>query len=352
MADKNKNSMAGMPGMSMGDTPRQGPNTDPTKNQKGMDTPAPPVQAAGEVRMPEAMKNMPMWAPRVWSVTGTEDWTMLRGFGQASGMVTMMNEMMVGGGPMGAMKMGKMDMSLAEMPAPTPEQARMASDTAPAPATMAPLPGGTQVTMTVASGTPQVGDNTLDIMVTDADGKPVTGLKLTATVAMTTMDMGTTHPPVMEMGGGHYMSKVTFAMAGPWRVALTGGAAQSMVFQTGVASPQAASQPRPASAPMAGGPLSITASIAPDPPAAGDGNTLTVTVTGAAGKPIPGATVTSTVAMTTMDMGTTHPAFRDIGGGRYQGKVGFGMAGPWRVSLHVAAPGQKPSVKDIVFNAK
>jgi hypothetical protein len=238
MADK---PMKGMPGMSMGDTPRQGANTDPTKNQKGMDTVAPPMQVSSPF-MEESMKNMPMAAPKsVWTVTGTEDWKMLSGFGQASGMVTMMNEMMVGGSPMRSMKMGKMDTSMAEMPPPTPEQARMASDTTPAPATAmgSMAMDGPQVSMTIASGVPHVGDNTLDIMVTDA-----------------------------------------------------------------------------------------------------------------AGKPIPGATVTSTVAMTTMDMGTTHPAFKDIGDGKYQGKVVFSMAGPWRISLHVTAPGRKPLVKDIVFSAQ
>lgn len=63
--------------------------------------------------------------------------------------------------------------------------------------------------------------------------------------------------------------------------------------------------------------LAITAAIAPSPPKAGQPNTLTLTVKDADGKPLSGAAVTASVAMTSMDMGTSHPAFKDLGGGRY-----------------------------------
>ena len=261
MADK---SMNGMPGMNMGDPNRAVNNTDPTKDQHGMDTGPAPSQPAGTVMMPEAMKNMPLATPRIWTVTGTEDWSMLRGFGKASGMVTMMNEMMVAGSPMGQMKMGKMDMSMAQMPAPTPEEARMASATTTAPASLEPAV-----------------------------------------------------PPAA--------SQVLSPVSAP---------------------------PPPATPSSAGGPLTVQASLTPSTASVANGNVMTVTVTDAAGKPVTNATITSTVVMTTMDMGTTHPAFKSIGGGKYQGKVGFGMSGPWRVTLHVTAPGQKPLTKAVVFNAK
>ena len=351
MADK---SMSGMPGM--GDPNQAVKGTDPTKSQQGMDTPAPPIQVSSPF-MQEGMKNMPMATPkRVWTVAGTENWDMLRGFGPAAGMVAMMNGMMVGGGPMRSMKMGKMDMRMAEMPAPTPEEARTAADASapPVAATSDGATTGAQVTVTAAA--PQVGANALDITVMGADGKSVTGLTLTATVAMTTMDMGTTHPPVTETGGGHYTVKVNFGMAGPWRVTLSGtGVNQSTVFQAGGTATQTPAPSQPPAQPQpapSGGPLNVVASLAPNPPTVGDGNLLTVTVTDAAGKPVTGATVTSTVAMTTMDMGTAHPAFKDIGGGKYQGHVGFGMAGPWRVTVNIAAPGRKPLRKAFVFSAK
>ena len=66
----------------------------------------------------------------------------------------------------------------------------------------------------------QSGRQSTDHHVTDAQGKPSREPKLTTTVAMTSMDMGTTHPAVTEKGGGQYAATVTFGMAGPWRVTL------------------------------------------------------------------------------------------------------------------------------------
>jgi len=94
----------------------------------------------------------------------------------------------------------------------------------------------------------------------------------------------------------------------------------------------------------------ITAAIAPDPPQARRGNVLTLTVIGSDGKPLSGATVQASVAMTSMDMGTSHPAFQDIGGGRYQGTVTFAMSGPWRVAVRVTPPGGEPApIKVLVY---
>ena len=53
---------------------------------------------------------------------------------------------------------------------------------------------------------------------TDASGKPATGLKLMATVAMTSMDTGTERPKAVEGKDGHYTVPVKFSMKGPWRV--------------------------------------------------------------------------------------------------------------------------------------
>lgn len=83
----------------------------------------------------------------------------------------------------------------------------------------------------------------------------------------------------------------------------------------------------------------VTAAIAPNPPIARRKNLLTLTVTGSDGKPLVGATVKASVAMTTMDMGTSHPAFQDLGDGRYQGQAQFSMPGRWRVVVTVVSPG-------------
>ncbi len=359
-----KQTMNGMPGMStmpgMGDPTRTDKNTDPTRNQKGMDTSAPPLQTPGP-HMVESMKNMPMATPkRVWTVTGTEDWTLLRGFGKAAGMVGMMNGMMVGGGAMQNMKMGKMDMSMAEQPAPTPEEARSAPGQAPAAPTVSPA----KAAITITPDPPVVGDNTLDIAVTNADGRPITGLKLAATVAMVTMDMGTAHPAVTEMGSGHYRTKISLSMAGPWRVVLAGGEGANAVKQTldlqaggtkassQAQSPQSQAPQAQSSAPASAGPLTVTAALASGAAKTGEGNILVVTVTDAAGRPVTGAHVTSSAAMVTMDMGTTHPVFKDMGNGKYKGTVGFSMAGPWRVTVKAAVLGRPPQTKAFDFTAK
>ena len=90
--------------------------------------------------------------------------------------------------------------------------------------------------------------------------------------------------------------------------------------------------------------LAVTAAIAPDPPKARQPNMLTLTVMDADGKPLAGASVKAAVAMTSMDMGTTHPAFQEVGAGRYQAAVSFAMPGPWRVRVTVTPPGGGASV--------
>ncbi|MBV9471305.1 MAG: FixH family protein, partial [Abitibacteriaceae bacterium] len=81
--------------------------------------------------------------------------------------------------------------------------------------------------------------------------------------------------------------------------------------------------------------IKVTTSIIPNIPTSDGQNVLTVTLTDAAGKPVTGAKVESSVAMTSMDMGTKHPVFKELGKGRYAGNVSFSMAGPWRVTLKI-----------------
>lgn len=142
---------------------------------------------------------------RVFTVTGNEDWNALRGFGNDSSMIRMMTLMMVGGSGMEHMRMRAMKpgrMTMGDVPT--------ASDSHASP--VMPL------AMAITPNPPVVGDNKLDIAVTDTSGKPVTGLKLDASVAMTSMDMGTTKPKITESPSGHYVTVVNFSMKGPWRV--------------------------------------------------------------------------------------------------------------------------------------
>lgn len=79
-----------------------------------------------------------------------------------------------------------------------------------------------------------VGENPLRLTLTDAAGKPLVGAKVTLSVGMTNMDMGTSHPEVVEEGDGVYRATVSFAMAGPWRVTVkVGETTQSFDFQVG-----------------------------------------------------------------------------------------------------------------------
>jgi hypothetical protein len=62
----------------------------------------------------------------------------------------------------------------------------------------------------------------------------------------------------------------------------------------------------------------MTAAIVPTPTKARQKNLVTLTLIGSDGKPFAGADVKASAAMTSMDMGTTHPAFRELGDDRYR----------------------------------
>ena len=103
------------------------------------------------------------------------------------------------------------------------------------------------------------------------------------------------------------------------------------------------------SAPASNNALKITAVMA-SPAKAGD-NALDIVVMNAAGKPLTSAKVTVRVAMTSMDMGTASPAVQEKGKGHYATSAAFSMAGPWRVTVKVVAPGQKLQTKAFDFMA-
>lgn len=117
----------------------------------------------------------------------------------------------------------------------------------------------------------------------------------------------------------------------------------------GMSPPAAPSVPDPLSSGAGAKVLKITAVMA-SPAKTGD-NTLNISLTNAAGKPITAAKITAQVGMTSMDMGTTSPDVKEMGKGHYATTVAFNMAGPWRVTLKVIAPGRKPQVKAFNFTA-
>lgn len=103
------------------------------------------------------------------------------------------------------------------------------------------------------------------------------------------------------------------------------------------------------SAPPTKNTLKITATMS-SPAKAGD-NALDIVLKNAAGKPITAAKVTAQAAMTSMDMGTTDLSVKETGKGHYATTAAFSMAGPWRITVKVIAPGQKPQTKAFDFMA-
>ena len=82
------------------------------------------------------------------------------------------------------------------------------------------------------------GKNTVDATITDANGQPVTDAKVSFDIDMTNMSHGKNVVVATPAGEGHYWGKVTYMMAGPWRVIVTverpGQAAASVRFDISV----------------------------------------------------------------------------------------------------------------------
>jgi hypothetical protein len=98
----------------------------------------------------------------------------------------------------------------------------------------APAHGALQMSAKVVSGNPKLGSNLIEVSVS-RDGKPMSGLKLTAQVAMLSMDMGTEEPAVKETAPGRYQLKAGFSMEGPWAVKISSpeGGGQTFRFEVG-----------------------------------------------------------------------------------------------------------------------
>ncbi|MCL5283294.1 MAG: FixH family protein [Armatimonadetes bacterium] len=281
----------------------------------------------------EGMKDLTVIKPkRMIKVTDHENWKAMEGFGAQSGQIDMMYEMMVEGSGMQHMKMGKMSLASAAYGKESSKPLIKAGE-----------PPILPVAAVITPNPPAVGDNQVEIQVHDFNGKPVTGLNLEATVAMTTMDMGTAHPRVKELGSGKYQVKVSFGMAGPWRVTLSGDVPHksevgsvngNLVFTAG--SKKRWVQPEEVF------PMVEFAKL----PVRMGHNPVEVKLVDSAAKPVKGAKLECAVSMITMDMGTSHPAIKETKDGLYAGVLNFSMAGDWEVSLKISAPQlRKPFVQ-------
>lgn len=83
-----------------------------------------------------------------------------------------------------------------------------------------PAPEGFTATLS-AAGAPRPGDNTLDLYLTDANGRPVKDAAVMFDLDMTNMRMGTYVVEAAGDGQGHYQANVRFSMGGPWRLIAT-----------------------------------------------------------------------------------------------------------------------------------
>jgi hypothetical protein len=85
----------------------------------------------------------------------------------------------------------------------------------------------------------------------------------------------------------------------------------------------------------------IQSEISPSPVRVGPA-TVTVRLADSSGKPLTKARVTLEGNMTHPGMSPVFAEAREIGSGRYEGKLNFSMAGDWIVLVHItSAEGQK-----------
>jgi hypothetical protein len=74
------------------------------------------------------------------------------------------------------------------------------------------------VTLSCDPSPPIRGIGTLDAIVTDAAGKPVTDALVSFDLNMTNMNHGKNIVVAVSRGDGHYVGQVRYMMPGPWRV--------------------------------------------------------------------------------------------------------------------------------------
>ena len=190
-------------------------STDPSKQEPTTKKPETTEMGHDMAGMGHAAVSMPQLKEKSsYDWTGNEDWDIRTGFGKFEPMVRMMILMMVGGSGMEGMKMLPMDMVF------NAENFMEGGES-----TMKDMPemnmSDKSLKVEAKLDKAAVGNNNVTITIVTLDGKPVEKAKITSAIAMTNMDMGTTHPVVKELGKGKYALSANFSMAGPWRVTLT-----------------------------------------------------------------------------------------------------------------------------------
>lgn len=88
----------------------------------------------------------------------------------------------------------------------------------------------------------------------------------------------------------------------------------------------------------------VTERFAPNPPVARQNETVELHLTDAAGRPLDGATVDWSASMSMPGMLPAAAKVVPAGSGTYTGRTVFVMAGPWRVTVQVAAGGRRATI--------
>ncbi len=118
---------------------------------------------------------------------------------------------------------GMMSAPLAEQPTPIPTLALVSPAAQDPTVTRAPALGGKQsgnlLVWIFSDPNPLLhGDNTLEALVTDSKGQPITDATVSFDLNMTNMNHGKNVVTASALGGGRYSGVVHFLMPGPWRV--------------------------------------------------------------------------------------------------------------------------------------
>ncbi|HVB40237.1 MAG TPA: FixH family protein [Terriglobales bacterium] len=89
------------------------------------------------------------------------------------------------------------------------------------------------IVLTTTPPAPTVPGNTaFKVLVTDSQGQPVLGAKVTVDLIMVTMDMGPNQIVLQPQPGGVYTGSASFTMAGPWNCTVTASAGGHTQVQT------------------------------------------------------------------------------------------------------------------------
>ncbi|MBC7386915.1 MAG: FixH family protein [Cryobacterium sp.] len=163
----------------------------------------------------EGMKEMPLAVPsKTYTVPSKEAGESLveaRGFGDQEPSVRMMNLMMVEGSGFEGMDMAE---GMASKKTPVAPHSHSGS--------LAKTLAKSTIEITKAPAPAKVGSNVFEFRMKPENAERASSKQSPVLqVSMTTMDMGTDRPEMVQISPGTYRAKVLFSMEGPWELKIT-----------------------------------------------------------------------------------------------------------------------------------